>query len=187
MDPNADEARAAHYNSACCYTKLRKWDEAADSVVSAVNDYDLKFIVALKDDDLKELREQPVFDRVVGEVTGGLSQEAYIKARQEARSPFMLVRTIALGGLSAGAALGLIIITGRLIAAIRGGEGAPDLQQTLQNFGINAGALALLVFLLARDQRRKKRELGVIEREERLAKLQVQDDGGRPSAASPAP
>eukprot|EP00951_Prasinocladus_malaysianus_P040242 scaffold459671_cov20-Prasinocladus_malaysianus.AAC.1 len=31
MNPNADEARAAHYNSACCYAKLGEWEKACDS------------------------------------------------------------------------------------------------------------------------------------------------------------
>lgn len=48
LRPNPDEARAAHYNSACCLTRLGRFEEAADSVITAVNDYDLKFIVALK-------------------------------------------------------------------------------------------------------------------------------------------
>ena len=46
MQPSADEARAALYNSACCYTKQKQWQAAVDAVVSAVNDYDLKFSVA---------------------------------------------------------------------------------------------------------------------------------------------
>eukprot|EP00951_Prasinocladus_malaysianus_P029624 scaffold274659_cov20-Prasinocladus_malaysianus.AAC.1 len=48
MNPNADEARAAHYNCACCYAKLGEWEKACDSVITAVNDYDLRLIVALK-------------------------------------------------------------------------------------------------------------------------------------------
>ena len=48
MRPNNDEARAAHYNAACCYTALGQWEEAADQLVVAVNDYDLKFSVAIK-------------------------------------------------------------------------------------------------------------------------------------------
>ncbi len=36
------------------------------------------------------------------------------------QSPFRLFRTIVLGGLSAGAAVGLIIIIGRLVASLKG-------------------------------------------------------------------
>lgn len=48
LDPSDDEARAALYNSACCYTKLKRWQLAVDATVSAVNDYDLKLSVAVK-------------------------------------------------------------------------------------------------------------------------------------------
>ena len=48
MRPNDDEARAAHYNAACCYVKLQKWDEAVDNIITATNQYDLKFMVAIK-------------------------------------------------------------------------------------------------------------------------------------------
>mmetsp|Transcript_28966 Transcript_28966/g.81575 ORF Transcript_28966/g.81575 Transcript_28966/m.81575 type:complete len:439 (+) Transcript_28966:185-1501(+) len=179
MRPNDDEARAAHYNAACCYTKLGQWEEAADNIITATNKYDLKFMVAVKDPDLQRLRERPEFDRVVSESRGGLTQEQYVKIRQEARSPFMLARTIILGGLSAGAGLGLLFIVTRLIAALKGGPGAPDLQESLQNLGINSGVLAVLVLLLIWDSRKKDREMGVIEREESLGKLLVQVNGER--------
>ena len=48
LEPTDDEARAALYNSACCYTKQKRWQPAVDAVVSAVNDYDLKLSVAVK-------------------------------------------------------------------------------------------------------------------------------------------
>ena len=48
MRPDNDEARAAHYNAACCYTALGQWEEAAENLVAAVNEYDLKFSVAIK-------------------------------------------------------------------------------------------------------------------------------------------
>jgi tetratricopeptide (TPR) repeat protein len=48
LSPTEDEACAALYNSACCYTKLKQWQPAVDSVTSAVNDYNLKLDVALK-------------------------------------------------------------------------------------------------------------------------------------------
>ena len=48
LQPSDDEARAALYNSACCYTKQKRWQPAVDAVVSAVNDYDLKLSVAVK-------------------------------------------------------------------------------------------------------------------------------------------
>lgn len=58
LQPNNDEARAALYNAACAHTKLRQWQLAADAVVAAINDYDLKLSVAMKDPDLEPLRER---------------------------------------------------------------------------------------------------------------------------------
>jgi hypothetical protein len=46
--PAQDEARAALYNGACARARLRQWQEAADDVVRAVNEFGLKFEVAAK-------------------------------------------------------------------------------------------------------------------------------------------
>lgn len=43
-----------------------------------------------------------------------------MRLRSEAKAPFRLTRIIFLGGLAVGAALGLFIITGRLLAAVAG-------------------------------------------------------------------
>lgn len=51
---------------------------------------------------------------------GGINDQQYVKLRSEAKAPFRLTRIIFLGGLAAGAALGLFIITGRLLAALQG-------------------------------------------------------------------
>jgi tetratricopeptide (TPR) repeat protein len=48
LTPNREEAMAAHYNLGCAYTKNRRYDLAADSIMRAVNDYDMKLLVALK-------------------------------------------------------------------------------------------------------------------------------------------
>ena len=48
MNPNDDETRAALYNLGCALAKQRKWAEAADSIVKAINDHSLKLSVALK-------------------------------------------------------------------------------------------------------------------------------------------
>lgn len=48
LRPDNDEARAALYNKACAHARLKNWQEAADDVVSAVNDYGLKLEVAVK-------------------------------------------------------------------------------------------------------------------------------------------
>lgn len=48
LKPSKDEARAALYNSACCLVKEKQWQAAADAVAEAINDYGLKYAIALK-------------------------------------------------------------------------------------------------------------------------------------------
>lgn len=55
--------------------------------------------------------------------SGGVSDEQYVRLRSEAKAPFRLTRVIFLGGLAAGAAIGLLIIAGRLVAALQGALG----------------------------------------------------------------
>lgn len=52
---------------------------------------------------------------------GGINEQTYVRLRSEAKAPFRLTRIIFLGGLAVGAALGLFIITSRLLAALAGG------------------------------------------------------------------
>ncbi|KAK9816632.1 hypothetical protein WJX72_003075 [[Myrmecia] bisecta] len=179
LRPSDDEARAALYNSACCYVKLKQWQPAADAVVKAVNDHNLKLEVAIKDPDLRQLRERREWLDALEEVQGGLSTRALVGLRSEAKAPFRLTRLILTGGLLAGAGLGLFIITARLVAALKGGEGAPDLTETLKNFTINSGAVAVLGFVLYRDIQGGSRDKQVVEREESLARLQIQLNNDR--------
>lgn len=179
LNPNDDEARAALYNSACAFTKLKRWDEAANAVISAVNDRNLKLAVALRDPDLAQLRERREWTAALGRVTGGISNNSYVKLRAEAKAPLRLPRIFLFSGLAAGAGLGLLIITARLVAATRGGDGAPDLQESIQNFAINSGALALFIFLLLRDFKGQGKDQIIVEREEKLATLQVNLGPGR--------
>ncbi|PRW20574.1 LOW PSII ACCUMULATION chloroplastic [Chlorella sorokiniana] len=173
LSPNADEACAACYNAACAQTRLRQWDAAVESLMRAVNDYGLKLSVALKDPDLEALRERREWLDGLDNMRGGINEQTYVQLRSEAKAPFRLTRIIFLGGLAVGAALGLFIITGRLLAALAGGEGAPDLQETLQNFGVNSAALAVLGFFVYRDVAAQRRDQAVIEREESLGRLLV--------------
>jgi len=210
LKPDRDEARAATYNAACAHVQLRQWQEAADAVKAAVNEYGLKVEVAQKvrsvagwrywgvgvpqwsaplhppsrfqplllpnpsqDPDLRPLRERREWLDAQDDLAGVVARETRLSLRSEARAPFRLARTTLLGGLAAGAGLGLLIIATRLAAALAGAPGAPALQETAGNFGVNAGALALLVFLLRRDLRSKSRDEERVDREEKLARLQV--------------
>ena len=56
-----DESRAALYNRACAYVKLTKYDEAKVDLKSAINDYNLKFSVVLKDPDMEVFRGTPQY------------------------------------------------------------------------------------------------------------------------------
>ena len=46
--PRPEEAQAALYNSACCHTKLKQWQPAAEAIAEAVNSYNLRLKVALE-------------------------------------------------------------------------------------------------------------------------------------------
>lgn len=59
-----------------------------------------------------------------------------------------------------------------------GGEGAPELQESVQNFGINVGALAVLSYFLYRDVKTREVDLKSSRREEALGRLQVREQGG---------
>ena len=42
------QARSAHYNRACAHVKLSNWKDAGEDIKAAINDYNLKLIVAYK-------------------------------------------------------------------------------------------------------------------------------------------
>lgn len=179
LRPASEEAAAALYNQACAYAKLRRWQDASDSLERAVNDHGLKLSVAATDPDFGDFRDTREWIDLLQRVRGGLSREAKISLRTEARAPFRFARTVLFGGLSAGAGLGLIVILGRLAASLRGGEGAPPLSESLTNLAVNAGALGVLVFLLLRDLAGRERDLAVTQREEGLGRLLVDLGGNR--------
>lgn len=54
-----------------------------------------------------------------------------------------------------------------------GGEGAPDLTETLLNLSINSAALAAFSFLFFRDLQGAERDKKVVDREELLGRLLV--------------
>lgn len=41
LNPTEDEMRAAVYNSACAYVKLKRWQDASQALQKAINDYDV--------------------------------------------------------------------------------------------------------------------------------------------------
>lgn len=48
LNPSSQEGVAALYNLGCAYAKQQKWQQAADAIGRAVNEYDLKLSVALQ-------------------------------------------------------------------------------------------------------------------------------------------
>lgn len=177
-DPTEDEARAAYYNKACALTRLRDFDGAAEALRVAVMDYRLRFDVALKDPDLKALRERKQFDALSASVRGGDGgQKLQARLRSELKSPFRTTRVFLLGALTTGAALALLVSTTFLVKAFMAQGSADASQQTLEdagkNFGINVASALVLGGLLYRDLREGKRQEEVSEREEKLGRLQV--------------
>lgn len=174
-----DEARAATYNRACALAALSRWQEAADGVLDAVNDKGLKLDVAAKDPDLRRLRERREWIDLLEEAKGGVTTGSVVRARAEAKSPFRGLRLFLFGGLGAGAGLGLLIIVAKVAQALQGGEGAPDLNDSLKNLAINSAAVAAFSFLFARDFRGSARDRAAAEAEESLSRLELALGDGR--------
>jgi len=175
--PTADEARAAEYNAACACTKLQRWEEAARAVEAAVERYDLKLSVAIRDKDLAALRERREWAEMLTRLKGAPDKKQLVQMRAEARAPFRFPRLVFFGGLLIGASAGLLIILSRLAAAVKGGEGAPDLNETLTNLAVNTGAVALFSALVRNDLRTKAQAESKVAREEDLGKLEVVVNG----------
>ncbi|KAK9809675.1 hypothetical protein WJX73_003309 [Symbiochloris irregularis] len=151
----------------------------ANAVVQAINKYGEPLSTAIKDPDLERLRERREWMDALDGIKGAPSAEALSKLQSEARSPFRITRLLLLGGFNAGAVVGLLIIASRLLAALKGGEGAPDVTDTLKNLAINGVAVVVLSLLLARDLQSTNKENRVSQREESLSRLQINLGGDR--------
>ena len=81
--PTADEARAAEYNAACACTKLQRWEEAARAVEAAVERYDLKLSVAIRDKDLAALRERREWAEMLTRLKGAPDKKQLVQMRAE--------------------------------------------------------------------------------------------------------
>jgi tetratricopeptide (TPR) repeat protein len=172
--PSEDESRAALYNRACAHVKLQQYDEAKADLTSAVNDYELKFSVVLKDPDMEVFRGTPQYDEMAAEeVKGFRSNKAIASLRAEAQEPFRFLKLYIFGGLAAGATLGLIIILTRLAAALKGGDDAPELGETLINMCVNLGGIGVFGYLLKGELAARDRMNEKVEREEEIGRLRV--------------
>ena len=172
--PSEDESRAALYNRACAYVKLQKYDEAKVDLKSAINEYNLKFSVVLKDPDMEVFRGTPQYEEMAAEeVKGFRSNKSVQKLKAEAQEPFRFFKLYAFGGLGAGAFIGLIIILTRLSAAIKGGDDAPELGETIKNLLINIVAVSAFAYLFSNELKQREKTEFKVAREEELGRLRM--------------
>lgn len=182
MSPKAEELRAITYNRACANVKLGKYELACEDLKRAVNDYGVKYKTLIQDPDLAAMRALPIFDELSDQLKGGSTEAQQIKLRAESKSPFRFFRLIALGGGSFGAFVALFTTIPALIKASQ--TGGEDLTQQLTNLVVNAGSLLVLVFFLLRDLAEREKSERVMERLEKLGKLQVKRGTSKPVAVS---
>ncbi|KAL0026762.1 hypothetical protein WJX79_010993 [Trebouxia sp. C0005] len=173
MNPSKDEARAALYNMACCLVKDKQWQAAADAVSDACNNYGLKYAVALKDPDLRQLRERREWLDATENIKGAVSKASLVELRSEAKAPFRLIRMFLTLGAGAAAVVSLGITLYALKGVLQGGKDAPELNGVLLNVIINGLGIAGTSWLFQRDLKARQRDRSSVEREEALARLQV--------------
>ncbi|KAI3409432.1 TPR_REGION domain-containing protein [Psidium guajava] len=176
LKPNPLEAQAALYNKACCHAYRGEGKKAADCLRTALKEYDLKFGTILNDPDLASFRALPEFKelqeeaRLGGEDIGS-SFRRDLKLISEVQAPFRGVRRFFYVAFSAAAGISLFFTIPRLIRAINGGDGAPDLWDTAGNAAINIGGIIVLVALFFWDNKKEEEQLAQISRNETLSRL----------------
>jgi tetratricopeptide (TPR) repeat protein len=166
MNPSQDEARAALYNSACCFVKEKKWQAAADAVSDACNNYGLKYVVALKvnecpsasscvhktlvlkvhkqpyqlqDPDLRQLRERREWLDATENIKGAVSKASLVELRSEAKAPFRLIRMF----LTLGAGAAAVVSLGITLYALKGVLQGQSVQRLRHNLPHVQSALAV--------------------------------------------
>ncbi|KAK6120219.1 hypothetical protein DH2020_046125 [Rehmannia glutinosa] len=176
LDPNPVEAQAALYNKACCHAYREEGKKAADCLRTALREYDLKFGTILNDPDLASFRAMPEFKELQEEAILGGEDIGYgfrrdLKLISEVQAPFRGIRRFFYVAFTAAAGISLLFTIPRLLRAIKGGEGAPDLWETSGNAGINIGGIIVLVALFIWDNKKEEEQLAQITRNETLSRL----------------
>ncbi|XP_042395569.1 protein LOW PSII ACCUMULATION 1, chloroplastic-like [Zingiber officinale] len=176
LNPNPKESQAALYNKACCHAYRGEGRQAAECLRTALRDYNLKFSTILDDPDLASFRALPEFKELQEEARLGGEEIGYgfrrdLKLISEVQAPFRGVRRFFYVALTAAAGISLFFTIPRLILAINGGEGAPDLWETAGNVSINAGGIIILVALFIWDNKKEEEQLAQISRDETLSRL----------------
>ena len=89
-----------------------------------------QLVAGVQDKDLAPLRERREWLDALDTLKGGISDSALVQLRSEAKAPFRLARTILVGGLLAGASLGLLFITAKLVQGLQGAQSICCVDQT---------------------------------------------------------
>lgn len=141
-----------------------------------MKEYNLKFGTILNDPDLASFRALPEFKELQEEARLGGEDIGYsfrrdLKLIGEVQAPFRGVRRFFYVAFSAAAGISLFFTVPRLIRAINGGDGAPDLWDTVGNAAINIGGIIVLVALFSWDNKKEEEQLAQISRNETLSRL----------------
>lgn len=176
LGPDPEEATAALYNKACCHAYREEGTKAAEALRKALRDYNLKFSVILNDPDMAPFRAMPEFKQLqeearIGGQEIGSSFRRDLKLISEVQAPFRGVRRFFYIALGASAGISTFFTIPRLISAVRGGSGAPDLWETTGNAAINIGGIVILVALFIWDNRKEEEQIAQISRDETLSRL----------------
>ncbi|XP_042476606.1 protein LOW PSII ACCUMULATION 1, chloroplastic [Macadamia integrifolia] len=176
LDPNPMEAQAAFYNKACCHAYRGEGKKAADCLRTALREYDLKFGTILNDPDLASFRALPEFKELQEEARLGGEDIGYsfrrdLKLISEVQAPFRGVRRFFYLAFAAAAGISTFFTVPRLLRALQGGEGAPDIWETAGNAAINIGGIIVLVALFFWDNKKEEEQLAQISRDETLSRL----------------
>ncbi|KAJ3669528.1 hypothetical protein LUZ60_011478 [Juncus effusus] len=176
LDPNPIEAQAALYNKACCHAFRGEGDESAECLKTALRDYNLKFSTILNDPDLTSFRAMPQFRELQDEARKGGEGIGYsfrrdLKLIGEVQAPFRGVRRFFYVALTLAAGISTFFTVPRLVRAIQGGDGAPDLVETCTNAGVNIAGIVVLVALFLWDNKKEEEQLAQISRDEILSRL----------------
>ncbi|KAL6884687.1 hypothetical protein ACP4OV_010623 [Aristida adscensionis] len=178
LNPKPIEAQAALYNKACCHAYREESKKAADCLRTALRDYNLKFGTILNDPDLAPFRASSEFKELQEEALRGGEDigsgfRRDLKLISEVQAPFRGVRRFFYVALTAAAGISTFFTIPRLILAIQGGDGAPDLLETAGNAAINIGGIVVLVALYFWENRKEEKQITQISRNETLSRLPV--------------
>ncbi|XP_044491291.1 protein LOW PSII ACCUMULATION 1, chloroplastic [Mangifera indica] len=132
---------------------------------------------------IKTSKKLPFSSTITCSVTNGSSQDSEIssaaKIRSEVLSPFRSVRMFFYLAFIASGALGGLIATTQLIAALTNSARAAEVPEIAKGLGIDVGAVSLFAFLYYRENKARNAQLAKLTREESLSKLKLRVDENR--------